>query len=160
MWGRAGRSGLYLVVPTTSFWGVLTNLSLSLPPFVDAMESSYAQAEYNEIMSSHVTLRPEAILSSSSQIMASFTPFLDRDKSGVTQRPKEVKKKEKSTNMLKSRVFPRRPILFPYTHTFPLLLCPTVLGYTRVGSLLEFWSVCWLFSQRKCLFVYMGEREA
>lgn len=50
------------MVSTTTFWGVLTHLSLSLPPFVDAMESSYAQAEYNEIVNSHVTLGPEAIL--------------------------------------------------------------------------------------------------
>lgn len=97
LWGRAGRSGLCLVVPATSFWGVLTHLSLSLPPYVDAMESSYGQAEYNEVMSSHVTLKPEAVLSSSSCTMASFTLFLEMDKSGVMQSPEEVEKKRKST---------------------------------------------------------------
>lgn len=71
--------------------------SLSLPPYVDAMESSYGQAEYNEVMSSHVTLKPEAVLSSSSCTMASFTLFLEMDKSGVMQSPEEVEKKRKST---------------------------------------------------------------
>lgn len=89
---------MYLVVPTTSFWGALTHLSLPLwMPWRAAMHKQ-------NMMSSHVTLRPEAILSSPSQIMASFTPFLEMDKSGVTQRPKEVKKEGKPQNMHKSRV--------------------------------------------------------
>lgn len=109
------------MVPTTSLWGVLTHLFLSLPPYVDAMESSYGQAEYNEIMSSHATLRPEAILSSSSCIMASFTPFLEMDKSGVMQSPEEMKKKKKEKHKICFKIeftpidqyFPHRPILFP-----------------------------------------------
>lgn len=134
------------------FWGCSYS-SFSLPsslcrePWRGAVGKQRVKEDYEFSCASGTRIVP-ASASSSSHITFGMLP-----EDGQVRSHPESWGDERAQNMLQNRGHTHKAVLLPFC-------CAAWCCAMRTGGLPGQWSVCWLCAQRKCLFVYMGEREA